>query len=274
MPKFTSSDGLSLHYTDTGSGLPILCLAGLTRSGADFNYVAPHLAAHRLITLDYRGRGQSDFDSDWHNYTLPVECRDVMELLAHLGLERVAILGTSRGGLNAMGLAATAKDHLLGVALNDVGPVIEEAGLDAIMGYIGRNPAAKTHAEAALAMPYVLTDFRNVPDSRWMEEVTTHYTQNDGGLRITYDPALRHAVTAARAGPVIDLWPFFDALDGLPLACLRGANSNLLSVETLSQMQARRPDMITATVADRGHVPFLDEPEALAALHQWIEAMT
>jgi pimeloyl-ACP methyl ester carboxylesterase len=273
MARFTSSDGLSLHYSDSGEGLPILCLAGLTRTGSDFDYVAPHLAGNRIITLDYRGRGQSDFDPDWNNYTLPVECRDIMELLGHLGLAQVAILGTSRGGLNAMGLAAGAKGALLGVALNDVGPVIEQDGLAAIMAYIGRNPAAKTYAEAAMAMPYVLTDFVDVPESRWMEEVQKHYVQTEGGLQITYDPALRHAVEAAMAGPAVDLWPFFDALEGVPLACIRGANSNLFSVETLAQMQSRRPDMITATVPDRGHIPFLDEPEAITALHKWIEAM-
>ena len=110
MARFTTSDGLSLHYTDDGSGLPILCLAGLTRTGADFDYLAPHLADHRLIRMDYRGRGRSDFDKNWQNYTLPVECRDVLELLAHLELEQVAIIGTSRGGLIAMLLAATAKE--------------------------------------------------------------------------------------------------------------------------------------------------------------------
>ncbi len=152
MARFTTSDGLSIHFTDDGTGLPILCLAGLTRTSADFDYVTPHLAGNRLIKMDYRGRGQSDFDPDWHNYALPIECRDVLELLAHLGLNKVAVLGTSRGGLNAMGLAGAAKDHLLGVALNDVGPVIEPAGLDMIRHYIGRPPAAKTHADAAAAM--------------------------------------------------------------------------------------------------------------------------
>ena len=75
MARFTTSDGLSLHYTDEGSGLPILCLAGLTRTGADFDYLAPHLSDHRLIRMDYRGRGRSDFDKNWQNYTLPVECQ-------------------------------------------------------------------------------------------------------------------------------------------------------------------------------------------------------
>ena len=273
MADFTTSDGLRLHYTDAGSGLPILCLAGLTRTSADFDYVTPHLAGNRLIKMDYRGRGRSDFDSDWQNYTLPVECRDVMELLAHLGLEQVAILGTSRGGLNAMGLAMGARDSLLGVALNDIGPELDPKGLSFIMEYVGRNPAGKTHADVAASMARLFTDFEGVPDSRWMEEAVKHYVQTDTGLKITYDPHLRDAVAAAQNQSMPDLWPFFDAMAGMPLACIRGANSNLLSTETLSEMQRRRPDMITATVPGRGHIPFLDEPEAIAALHSWIEAM-
>ncbi|KHA53353.1 alpha/beta fold hydrolase [Sulfitobacter geojensis] len=273
MARFTTSDGLAIHYTDEGSGLPILCLAGLTRTEADFDYVTPHLSGNRLIKMDYRGRGQSDFDPDWQNYALPVECRDVLELLAHLGLEKVAVLGTSRGGLNAMGLAAAAKDRLLGVALNDVGPVIEPAGLDMIRHYIGRPPAAKTHADAAAAMARAFPEFRDVPDSRWMAEAEKHYVQTDTGLAITYDPHLRDAVLAAMDGPDVDLWPFFDALAGLPLACIWGEGSNLLSEATVREMQSRRPDMILGSVPGRGHVPFLDEPQSIAALHKWIGEM-
>ncbi|MEX3314687.1 alpha/beta fold hydrolase [Sulfitobacter sp. PS-8MA] len=273
MARFTTSDGLSLHYTDEGSGLPILCLAGLTRSGADFDYVAPHLTAHRLIRMDCRGRGRSEFDPNWQNYSLPVECRDVLDLLDHLALEKVAILGTSRGGLNAMGLAKAAKDRLLGVALNDVGPELDPKGIDFIMGYLGRNPSAKTYAEAAAAMARAFPDFHDVPEARWLEEVKRHYIQTDSGLKITYDPHLRDAVAAAAGQTAPDLWPYFDALDGLPLAAIRGANSTLLSRETLLKMQARRPDMIAVEVPGRGHVPFLDEPEALAALHEWIGQM-
>lgn len=274
MAKFTTSDGLALHYTDEGQGLPIICLAGLTRTGADFDYVAPHLQGNRLIRLDCRGRGQSDFDPNWQNYTLPVECRDVLELLTHLGLDKTAILGTSRGGLIAMGLAAGARDRLLGVALNDVGPFIDPAGLGFIMGYIGRNPAAKTHAEAAAAMARAFPEFQGVPESRWMEEAQKHYLEDAEGLKITYDPKMRKAVEAAMDQPAADLWPYFDALEGLPLACIRGAASNLLSDKTLAEMQERRPDMITAVVPGRGHVPFLDEPEAIAAIKEWIGEMT
>lgn len=273
MATFQTSDGLNIYFEDTGAGLPILCLPGLTRTTADFDDVTPHLEGTRLIKMDYRGRGQSDFDPNWQNYTPAIEGRDVMELLAHLGLGKAAILGTSRGGLIAMGLAALAKQHLLGVALNDIGPHIDPAGIDFIMMYLGRNPAAKTHAEMAMALAHVFTDFDGVPAERWLRESEKNYTQTDEGLVISYDPKLRDAVETSRAAPLPDLWPFFDALEGLPLVTLRGANSKLFTAETLAEMRRRRPDMITGVVPGRGHVPFMNEPEAVTALQAWVEMM-
>lgn len=273
MPTFTTSDGLNLNYAVEGSGLPVLCLPGLTRTMADFDYMAPHLSGIQLVKLDYRGRGASDWDSDWSNYNLVVEARDVTELLDHLGLDKVAVLGTSRGGLIAMGLAIGAKDRLLGVALNDIGPEIDPKGLAFIMTYLGRRPAASSHIEAARALERSMTGFTDVPFSRWMEEAVKHFRKTANGLEITYDPHLLDAVKAQGAQAAPDLWPFFDALEGLPLACLRGENSDLLAPETLAEMQRRRPDMIAATVMGRGHIPFLDEPESVATLQTWIEAM-
>ncbi|MDG2341362.1 MAG: alpha/beta hydrolase, partial [Paracoccaceae bacterium] len=251
MPKFTTSDGLNLFYTDEGQGLPVLALAGLTRNGKDFDHVAPHLNGVRLIRLDYRGRGQSDWAKDWTTYSIPVEGRDAVELLDHLGIEKAAILGTSRGGLIAMVLAATVKNRLLGIALNDIGPEIEDVGLDIIKQYIGRNPVWKTHAEAARKYAAGAKGFSNVSDKRWRTEVETLYNETPEGLTINYDPKLRDAVLASAEGLAPDLWPLFDMMNGLPLACIRGANSDLLSKVTLNEMQKRRPDMIAVNVPDR-----------------------
>ena len=275
MSTFATSDGLSLYYEDEGDGLPILCLAGLTRTVRDFDYVAPHLEGVRLIRLDYRGRGQSDWADSAESYTLPIEGRDVMELLQHLGLERAAILGTSRGGLNAMGIAAAAPQALLGVALNDIGPVIDPKGIAFIMTYLGKNPAAKSHADQAAALAYFMptVGFANVPEERWVREAVTQYHETPDGLQITYDPKLRDAVEAAGHQATPDLWPFFDAIPQVPLALIWGANSDLLVEATVAEMQARRPDMRLAKVPDRGHIPFLDEPEALDVLRAWIEDM-
>jgi pimeloyl-ACP methyl ester carboxylesterase len=273
MATFVTSDGLRLHYSDSGQGVPVLCLAGLTRNSRDFDYVTPYLDGVRLIKLDYRGRGDSEWDENWQNYSLPVEGRDALELLDHLQIDRAAVLGTSRGGLIGMGLGMTAKDRLCGVALNDIGPVIEPKGLSFIMGYLGRDPGLSNHVDAARGMEQRMSDFKGVPFSRWMEEAVKHFKQTDQGLRITYDPKLRTAVEAQGAQEAPDLWPFFDALEGLPLAAVRGENSNLLSTETFNEMQKRRPDMVSATVIGRGHVPFLDEPEAVATLQTWVEML-
>ncbi|MGY9046996.1 hypothetical protein P775_10115 [Puniceibacterium antarcticum] len=272
MPTFTTSDHVTLHYADEGTGLPLLCLAGLTRDLHDFDHVAPHLTGVRLIRLDYRGRGLSEW-ADPDTYTIPVEARDTLELLDHLGIEKAAILGTSRGGLIAMMLAATANDRLLGAALNDIGPEIATKGLDFIKTYLGRNPPWKTWDEAAQARANTHDGFDNVPLTRWREEAERLYRETPEGLVIRYDSRLRDAVLNSGAQPAPDLWPVFDALDGLPLCTLRGANSNLLTPETFAEMQRRRPDMIAAEVADRGHIPFLDEPQALKALTDWLKRL-
>lgn len=268
MPNFQTSDNVSLHYTDEGTGTPILCLAGLTRTLRDFDFVAPHLSDARLIRLDYRGRGRSDW-ADPATYTIPVEARDALELLDHLGLEKAAILGTSRGGLIGMTLAAMAHDRLLGVALNDIGPEIDPRGLDNIFTYIGHNPSHKTHESLLAIWPNVIQGFANVPSNRYREEITRLYDETPEGLAINYDPALRDAVLAGKDLPQPDLWPLFDTLQGLPLCALRGQGSNILMQSTFDEMQRRRPDMIAAIVPDRGHVPYLDEPSSLKALHEW-----
>ena len=273
MPTITSQDGLQLYYSDEGAGLPILCLSGLTRNTRDFDYVTPHLAGHRLIKMDYRGRGQSDWAKDAMSYTIPVELGDALTLLDHLGIEKVAILGTSRGGLIALGMAMAAPDRILGVAFNDIGPVIEPVGLEVIKAYVGRKPVWRSHEEAAAAMPHALKGFTDVPTSRWLEEARKLYVETENGLELTYDPRLRDAVLDAGAQPAPDLWPFFDALVGKPMALIRGANSDLLSPETMAEMMRRDPDLIAINVPDRAHIPYLDEPEAVAALHQWLGRM-
>ena len=270
--QFTTADGARLAYADEGTGLPVLCLAGLTRTMADFDYMVPHLPPCRLIRMDYRGRGASQWTGA-ASYTVPQEAKDAIALLDHLGLARAAVIGTSRGGLIGMLLAAVAKDRLLGLCLNDVGPEIQRAGLERIFDYVGRNPAVKTHAELAARLPRNMPGFANVPESRWLEEAVKHYTQTAEGLQITYDPALRDAFLAAFEGPPVDLWPLWDATAGLPVALIRGANSDLLSAETAAEMARRRPDMIFAEVPDRAHIPFLDEREAVAALRAFVEAL-
>lgn len=274
MKYFVASDGARLAYRDEGEGLPLLALSGLTRNGTDFDYLAPHLLALypegvRLIRLDYRGRGGSDWTGA-DSYTVPREAQDALELLDHLGLSSAAVLGTSRGGMIGMYLVAVARARLRGLCLNDVGPALDQTGLTKIKDYVGRNPAARDQADLARKLPKAMPEFANVPESRWLEEAQRHSLETPEGLQINYDPALRESFLAAFEGPEIDLWPLFDLAAGLPLALIRGANSDLLSSETAAEMRRRRPDMVFAEVPDRGHIPFLDEAQALEAIRDWL----
>lgn len=269
---FTAPDGLRLAFTDEGEGLALLCLPGLTRNHTDFDDLARALGGrHRLIRLVFRGRGLSDRDPDPMNYSVPIEARDTLAFLDHLGIERAVVVGTSRGGLVAMMIAAAAPERLAGVLLNDIGPELGQEGLDRIMLYLGVAPRVRTYEDAAAALEATMgADFPGVGREKWLECARRWFDEAEGGLALNYDPALRVPFEATASGEPADLWPLFDALAGVPVAVVRGANSVLLTRETLATMQARRPDLITAEVPDRGHVPFLDEPEALAALEALI----
>ncbi len=268
MPFFQTSDGLKLYFSDQGSGQPLLCLPGWTRNHRDFAYFADTDPACRLIMLDARGRGSSDFDPNNSNYNVQREALDVIELLDHLGLEHAPVLGTSRGGLVAMIMAVLDPDRLSGAILNDVGPVISAEGIAKIMDYIGRPPSSRTYDEAAQGMQHHFADqFPDVPLDVWRFQAEAQFIETDDGLDLRYDAHLRTALLEqAAAGPTPDLWPLFEALATKPLGLIRGANSDLLSADTAAEMLTRAPQLIFETVPNRGHVPFLNEPAALTVI--------
>ncbi|GAB5446692.1 alpha/beta fold hydrolase [Gymnodinialimonas sp.] len=274
MDFVTAADGVRLAYDDQGQGAALLCLPGLTRNMDDFEPVLDHYAGRaRVIRMDFRGRGASDY-ADFATYSPMQEAQDVVALLDHLGLAGVCVLGTSRGGLVALMMAVMARDRLSGVIFNDIGPEVMAEGLSAIMDYIGRPPSATSLEEAAAAVAaYYDGTFRNVPAATWADFARRVWREEGGRLHLRYDPKLRDAVAPAFAPDFVapDLWPLFDALAGLPLGLIRGAQSNILSAETAAEMRRRRPDMAFVELGDRGHVPFLDEPGAQAVIDTVLE---
>jgi pimeloyl-ACP methyl ester carboxylesterase len=275
MSRFAAPDGLSLYYADsveTGSSAQdapaILCLAGLTRNSGDFRFVLPFLPEYRVIRMDYRGRGQSDWASDISTYSVAHEAADAIALMDHLGLERATILGTSRGGLIAMLLGATHPARLSGAILNDIGPEIAPGGLDRIFEYVGRRPDYADYDAAADALKAAMEPrFPAVSRDRWRLHAELIWRKTEDGLELRYDARLRDALIGqAGAGPAPDLWGLWDALAKLPVTVLHGANSDLLNTDILARMQARAPAMRAVTVPDRGHVPFLDETASLGGI--------
>jgi pimeloyl-ACP methyl ester carboxylesterase len=271
-------DGLALYARDyppllPQTGLPVVCLHGLTRNSRDFEVIAPRIAAlgRRVVVPDVRGRGKSANDPDPAHYVPAVYAQDVMRLMDTLGIAKAVFVGTSMGGLITMALAAMAPDRIAASALNDVGPRLSGAGLSRIATYLGHVEPVASWQEAAetsrsingSAFPDRLDD-----DDYWL--MLAHRTfreRDDGKLEFDYDPhiALAFADFDPDAPPV-DLTPYFTTLAEKPMLSVRGGLSDILSDETLAHMRAVNPNLESVTVTNVGHAPMLDEPEAWDAL--------
>jgi pimeloyl-ACP methyl ester carboxylesterase len=262
----TSSDGLRLYARDygpvTSDAIPVVCLSGLSRNSRDFHELASALATdatrpRRVLALDYRGRGRSEWARDPAQYDVRVELGDTLQVLEAAGIGAAFFVGTSRGGLIIMALAALRPELLRGVVLNDVGPVLEREGLRRIRGYVGKLPEPRDFAEAEEILRGLSAgQFPRYTKAQWEHLARVTWTEKDGRLVLSYDPNLMRPLEALDLdGPLPDLWPFFEALRAIPVLAIRGANSDLLTDQTFGRMRAIHPDLIPITVPEQGHAP-------------------
>ena len=282
--RFISApDGLKLHLLDYPpaenapvDATPVLCLPGLARTAEDFGALAQALTpTRRVIAIDYRGRGLSERDPDWKNYDLFVENADVLSQLTAIGVAEAIVVGTSRGGMHAMMLAATRPTLLRAVVLNDIGPVIEAKGLMRIRGYVGKLPQPVTWADAAdLAKSIMSAQFTGLDEAQWDAYARLTFEQTNGKLQARYDPLLSKGLeTLDFESPLPNLWPQFEGLRNVPVLALRGENSDLLSPATVAEMQQRHPRMETHTVAGQGHAPLLLDKPTIDRIVAFIDAV-
>ena len=281
---FTARDGLRIHARDYGSRLnqtiPILCLPGLTRNSTDFHELACYFSNHtskprRVVCIDYRGRGLSDYDSDWNNYTPLVEIRDILDLLPACGLNHVAVVGTSRGGILAMIAAVIRPAILAGVVMNDVGPVLGASGLARIKGYVGKMPPVRDWQDAVdLIHKMNEHHFTNLDDDQWTRFARGTFAEKDGKLQLDYDPRLAKQLANLNLSVALPtMWPQFDALRQIQTMVIRGQNSDLLEPETVKEMSARHPGLDIVEVANAGHAPLLDDAPTLKRIAKFLNKL-
>lgn len=274
---FPSADGrLQLYARDyAGDGPPLLLMHGLTRNAADFDELAGRLAGRfRVVVPDQRGRGRSQYDPVPANYVPVTYCGDMLGLIARLGLDRPVLLGTSMGGLMAMVMGSMAPQHYRALILNDVGPVVEPAGLARIACYVGTASAVTDWKSAAEYCRLTnASAFPHYSDADWMRFAHRLFVADAGGMpRLAYDPAIAAGLAGSDPSAVPpDLWPMWDALAPLPILAIRGANSDILGAATLAEMGRRHPGMRSVSVAGVGHAPMLDEPEAVDGIERFLD---
>ncbi|PNU02539.1 alpha/beta fold hydrolase [Novosphingobium guangzhouense] len=277
---YRSADGrLDLVARDypAAAGKPVLLLMhGLTRNSADFEPLVNRLAGtYRILVPDQRGRGMSQWDPDATQYRPDVYALDMLALLDGLGIARAALVGTSMGGLIAMVMHALRPELVQAVVFNDIGPVLDPAGLRRIQGYVGPAGAMTDWAEAAARTRAINAPaFPDYGQAQWDAFARRLACENaDGTVSFAYDPAISQSISGDDPQTVPpDLWPLWDLLDAVPVLAVRGALSDLLSVQTVQDMAHRHSGFYaTAEVPRVGHAPLLDEPVALAAVKTFLE---
>jgi pimeloyl-ACP methyl ester carboxylesterase len=261
----------------TASAVPVVCLPGLARTTADFEALAPALACseskRRVIAIDSRGRGQSEYDADPQNYNLAIELADVVAILTALEIGPAVFFGSSRGGLLSMLLAAAQPTAIAGVVLHDIGPVIEPKGLARIRSYVGKLPQPGSFAEGAEILRRLYdAQFPKLTPEHWIAAAQRTWKADHGVLVPTYD--VRLARTLAEFDierPLPTMWNEFDALARVPVLVIRGVNSDILSAATVRGMRARHPALKYIEVPDQGHVPLLEGAEFFQQLAAFVE---
>lgn len=275
-----AQDGLRLYARDyepppsIRPGTAVLCLAGMTRNSKDFAHVAAALAGRRrVICLDYRGRGRSAYDADWRHYEPTVYLNDILHLLTALNIHRVIVIGTSLGGLLAMGLAVARPSLLAGAVLNDIGPDVAPEGLAHVLEYFAHDRPLPDWP-AAIAQLQRSFKYLELGDGQNWERMAraTYKECPDGMLRFDWDVRLIHPFRQALARQQ-DLWPYFRALRPIPTLAIRGGKSRVFLPSCLARMSAEKPDLMTVTVPDVGHTPNLGEPVAVAALNRFLAGL-
>ena len=271
----SAQDGLQLYYRDYGDRLsprlPLLCLTGLTRNSEDFADLAAHFAVtRRVICPEYRGRGRSAYDPDWRNYDPMVYLGDIGHILMANDLHRIVVVGTSLGGLLAMGLAVLRPTSIAAVVINDIGPDVDPGGLARIIDFIGIDRPQPDWPSAVAMLRKALPRLA-MRDALWWERFAraTYREGADGILHFDWDIAIVEKLKRGK-GKIQDLWPLFRALRDIPTLAVRGGISDVLTEDGLRRMIAAKPDLVAVTVPGIGHTPTLDEPEIKGALDDFI----
>jgi pimeloyl-ACP methyl ester carboxylesterase len=275
-----SADGaIDLHLFDLGprdADLAVLCLHGFTRNAADFEVLSAHLAKrYRVLVPSQRGRGKSGWDQDAERYQPATYAADMFALLDHLAIERIAIIGTSMGGIIAMVMASMQPERLVSVVLNDIGTEMTVAGIRRLYAMLGdRKPPADWDEAVTKTRQTNISELPDYSDADWQTFTRRLYREADGVPVPAYDPAILNALDGMDPNaPPPDLWTLWPGLEGMPVLVVRGALSEIITADTLGKMRARHSRLTSVTVPHRGHAPMLDEPVAMDAIDTFLATL-
>ncbi len=271
-----------------GSHHVVVCVHGLSRQGRDFDTLAQALSERaRVIAVDVAGRGHSDWLADPMGYQIPTYAADLAALLMQLRAQDpqavIDWVGTSMGGLIGMVVAAQPPLAPRRLVLNDVGPSIQWEALQRIATYLGLDPSFDSEQAAMDYLAAISASFGPHTEAQWRALSLPLLRERDGRWHLHYDPAIAMPLKAltgmadqAQARQIASdgeasLWGLYDSITA-PTLLLRGAQSDLLSEATASEMGARGPKARCVVFQGVGHAPTLVADDQVAAVRDFLWA--
>lgn len=239
-----------LNFKVQGQGAPVVLIHGLFGSLDNLGLLARPLSEqYQVISLDLRNHGAS-FHSDEMSY--PQQAADVLALLDHLGLDKVALVGHSMGGKVAMQLAKQSPERVSKLVVADIAPVAYPharhknvfAGLNATLA---NPPQSRAEAEAVLARHI------EIPGVRQFLLKSFARSESGWGWRFNV-PALEHNYANIMGWPDPQT-----AFEGSTLF-IKGGDSDYVLPQYTETVMAQFPAARARVIAGTGHWLHAEKP--------------
>ncbi len=250
-------NGIDLFYEETGNGEPLLLISGLGSNTLGWELIRPALAARfRVITFDNRGAGRSSAPPG--PYATRQMADDAAAMLDRIGVARAHVMGLSLGGMIAQELALAYPervDHLVLLAtFPRLRPGVHDPWLDAWLQAGERGMDRKSFG--ICMMPWMLSP----------AFMAQHDLVETALAKLLSNP---YPATAAGIAGQVEACRAHDALDRLPRIAaptlvLVGSEDILSPVSYAQELTERIPGARLQVLEGAGHVPFLEDPEAVA----------
>ncbi|MEJ8799393.1 alpha/beta hydrolase [Trinickia caryophylli] len=271
------SDGLRLRYLSWGAhdAPPVVMLHGLRSYAQTWAPAAEALVErYRVIALDQRGRGLSDWDPK-RDYYAAAYLRDLETLVDALGLRKFVLVGHSMGGTNAFVYAGKHPARLAGLVIEDMGPgaSVDSRGSERIRRELRSTP--DSFASWAEARAFWHRQRPNISEAALASRVE-HSLKDNGQGRVVWRhdaEGIAAARLAATPEQLVDLWPLVRGLR-MPTLVLHGADSDFLCVEAAAAMTAANPYLRAHAIAGATHYVHDDQPDAFnRSVRLWLDSL-
>jgi esterase len=269
------ANGINIHYLEWGDpkARPVVLLHGLRGHGHSWDdFSRPLSEQYRVLALDQRGRGETDWAPDG-DYTTPAFAADTEAFCQALGLESFTLVGHSMGGRNGIMFAARNPKRVAAFVICDVGPDIQAQGAARIRQELLDAPEEFDSLDSAVARTCAENPLAPEPVIRRRVQ---YQTKPLSGNRVTwrYDPLIRDQIRSNTRPTPPDFWGMWSSIQ-CPVLIVRGAETDILAKEVVQRMLESKPQGETVEIARAAHMVFEDNPpEFYAKVSGWMAKRT